>query len=155
MARIVREELWKPADLIIVTTNGYINKNGQLVMGRGAAKQAVEYYNYLPGIAASKIMKVGTMLGNNVYEYFFIARILKTSDNFNQIGLFQVKHRFDEHADLRLIRESSTSLEWYAKEFPDLDIRMNFPGIGFGGLTKKQVLPILSSLPNNVTICHY
>jgi hypothetical protein len=34
-------------------------------------------------------------------------------------------------------------------------IAMNFPGIGWGGLNRLEVLPIISSLPDNVEIWEY
>ncbi len=36
---------------------------------------------------------------------------------------------------------------------PDLKIRLNFPGIGFGCLKREQVELLLTPLPSNITIC--
>lgn len=155
MAKIVKEELWKPADIIFVTTNGYINKQGALVMGRGAALQATKYYPNIAFQAATKAMMLGQQVAGNVYEYNLIPIVMRTRDNFNAVGLFQVKYRYDEKADLELIKKATTMLANYAKLSSNLSFRINYPGIGFGGLTKEVVGPIIEELPGNVTVCYY
>jgi len=50
---------WVPAninpDAICITTNGFVKKNGDAVMGRGCAKRAAELMPGLPGILGSHL----------------------------------------------------------------------------------------------------
>ncbi len=50
---------------------------------------------------------------------------------------------------------------WYPKDHslhreildrPHITVALNFPGIGYGGLNRNEVLPIISILPDNVEI---
>jgi hypothetical protein len=45
-------------------------------------------------------------------------------------------------------------LRQYSQENSNLKIRMNFPGLGDGGLPVDEVVPLLLPLPPTVTICH-
>jgi len=52
------------ADAICITTNGFVKKNGENVMGKGCAKAASLIFPELPKILGDKIL----MYGNNVHE---------------------------------------------------------------------------------------
>jgi hypothetical protein len=69
------------------------------------------------------------------------------------IGLFQVKDHWANKATLELIATSVDILRKLAKtDWKDKKISLNFPGIGNGKLDRKDVLPLLHKLPDNVTI---
>lgn len=58
--------LWThPADLHVITTNGFVKKDGSNVMGRGCAQEASKRYPVLPKALGAKI----TEFGNNVYLF--------------------------------------------------------------------------------------
>jgi len=146
---IVKENLWNEVDhpsLYVVTTNAFIKKNGDLVMGAGAAQQAV---NGLPTIAreCAKVITHGETYG------FRIVR--RPTDTHRGFGIFQVKRFWMEDADTKLIEISAGSLIAYAINHSGVSIRMNYPGIGNGKLSKEEVAPLIDELANYVTICYY
>lgn len=148
MAKIVREELWKHPGhpgMIIVTTNAIVKANGALVMGRGAARQARDR---IPEID----LECGTAARQAAHRYGFHVVRPPTGGKVG-FGIFQVKYHYKELANLELIELAVKKLTNYANEFPDVAIRMNYPGIGHGGLTRQEVEPLLLSLPDNITIC--
>lgn len=80
---------------VVITTNGTLNNQGQLVMGRGIALEAKIRYPNLPKRVAYHL-KVS---GNTVY-----------ADAEYRIFTFPVKHNWWEKADLDLIEKSTQQL---------------------------------------------
>ena len=146
---IVKQDLWNLVDLpaiYVVTTNSYIKNNGSLVMGRGAASQAV---NKIPGIAfdcGKAIANVG-----DPYSFLVIHHPTQIKAGF---GIFQVKRFWGSDAELSLIEQSANRLSEFARKYPNLTIRMNYPGIGNGGLSREDVEPLIKELAKVVTICY-
>lgn len=134
------------ADVILVTTNLIINKQGRLVMGRGAALQAATRYPLLPTELADRIRPWGSK------DYGII--ILKPYANGVRLGAFQVKHHWQDAADPLLIGRSAAILRVIANSMPDSRFVVNYPGIGNGRLAEEQVELILrsSNLPDNVIV---
>jgi hypothetical protein len=61
--------LWDyPADLRVITTNGFVKKDGSCVMGRGCAKQAAEKWLELPRLLGMAITKAG----NKVHVFHWL-----------------------------------------------------------------------------------
>ncbi len=151
MATFHKGDMWDrlgKVDLFCITTNGTIKKDGRLVMGAGIAKEARDR---LPGIdrnLAEAIQRDPT----------FPHTFWPTENNTMQRILpFQVKNHFREMADINLIehscylllREILNRLTLYGYT---ITVALNFPGIGYGGLERNKVLPIISILPDNVEI---
>jgi len=100
--------LWTyPAEGVFITTNGYIKKNGELVMGRGCALEAKQKFPQLP-----------LMLGRAVRSWGNIPMVIyKDSDvlNYNKhLFTFPVKHNWWEQADLNLIKSSANWISRYS-----------------------------------------
>lgn len=133
-------DIYKEADYFIFTGNSYIKQNGALVMGRGMAKEVRDKF---PGI--DKL--IGSKIRESCEQIEFYGLIVD-----EKIGVFQVKYHYDEESLLTLIQCSVSCLKQFAKKHLDKQIHMNYPGIGFGGLTKKEVAPLLKCLSNNVHI---
>jgi hypothetical protein len=121
--------LWThKADWRVITTNGFVKKNGEAVMGAGVAKQARSRFPDLP-----------TRLGN----------FIKTSGNhvgiFEDIGILTmpVKHNWWESADLRLIERSC--LELASLPYSGT-IAVPKPGCGNGKLLWKDVKEVIQPL---------
>ncbi|KKM67861.1 hypothetical protein LCGC14_1466810 [marine sediment metagenome] len=132
--------IYKEADYFVFTGNSFIKNNHALVMGRGMAKQIRDR---IPGIdlrIGKRILKKGPSL----CRYGFI--------HIGKIGVFQVKHTYMEIASLALIEYSTKCLSAFAARHHNAQIHMNYPGIGYGKLTKAYVSPIIKRLPNNVHI---
>lgn len=145
---VVTGDLWseiKTADVVLVTTNAIINKQGRLVMGRGAALEAATRYPALSFELAEKIK----LYGNKPYGVI----VLRPYAHGANLGIFQVKYHFKDNADLFLITNSAKKLGIIAEAFPDMRFAMNYPGIGYGRLKVSDVEPILTShLPDNVFV---
>lgn len=136
--KLLKADLWSSKDPIIgVTTNAYIRKDGCLVMGRGSALEGASKYPNLQKHA-------GMMIAANGNKYGWLV----TPD---KIGLFQVKYTFWQKADLNLIEFSTNLLNRYVNEF-NINVSINYPGIGFGGLKKEEVEPIIKNLDDRVTV---
>ena len=132
-------------DIFLFTGNSYINKKGELVMGRGAALEVKKHYPNIPKILGDKIKEIGKR--HPVFRENYGLIILNSG-----IGVFQVKYHYKDSADLNLINYSAKILSEFAKLKEDKIFHMNFPGIGYGQLDEKDVLPIIEQLPNNVRI---
>jgi len=147
----------QPGTLFVVTTNSTINKRGELVMGRGSAKQLT--------LHARGVAKVfGEVLRQYHMDLYGLCVLTKDllaeklghwCRIFCDIGAFQVKTRFSDRADTNLIRHSATLLLEYAVKHPNLTINMNMPGTGHGHLTEGAVMPYLKPLPKNVNIWRF
>lgn len=145
MILVENRSIWESsADLVVVTTNSSINKYGELIMGRGAAKEAKDRFPLLPKVAGEVVRNLKRMSMNDYGFVFF--------NCFRLPAIFQVKHSFYDKAKLGLIKISTKMLNDFALKNREKSISMNFPGIGYGGLGKEEILPIISVLPDNVSV---
>jgi len=140
--------MWKEyeeSDFFCITTNSYIRKNGALAMGRGVALEAKNRFPKLPFIFGKRI--------KHMSEYYLIDSFEnKLLEEKTRIMAFQVKTHYLDNAEHELIRKSTEELAKLAKTFSKKRFDLNFPGIGYGRLTEKEVLPIIETLPDNVNI---
>lgn len=133
----VTGNLWTyPADIRVITTNGFVKNNGEAVMGRGCALEAAQRWPDLP-------RTLGRLLrqhGNHVFA-------VPPSVGILNLYTFPVKHRWMERADLALIERSAHELV----EALHLDLPAPFsgvcviprPGCGNGQLLWRDVRPLL------------
>lgn len=127
------------ADVICITTNGYVKGNGAAVMGRGVALQAKQRYS---GIEF-EIGRLVKEAGNHVWL---------VSSNGPAIITFPVKHKWNEMADMGLIAKSTYQLMDLIKSMNKLLFVLPRPGCGNGQLSWGDVKPIVSALPDNVHV---
>jgi hypothetical protein len=141
-----------PADLFVVTTNGSVNANGKLVMGKGAARDAARRWPTLSTAAGERLRDPITHeVGPTIYGFIVIGDDKASARP--QVGLFQVKRIWSEKAKLSLIGYSIVLMNHYLSERNDLKIvSLNFPGIGLGGLEYRHVKPLLADLDDRVTV---
>ena len=132
-----------PADGYCITTNSFIKADKTLTMGRGIAQTVRDTYPGFAAQAGALVLKRCGHLG----EY----NLLRVPRRLN-IALFQVKFNFADNADVQLIGRSTAALRAVAERHPQQQYHLNFPGIGNGRLTPEQVLPLIQSLPDNVTV---
>ena len=125
----INGDIWdyhKKGYWVVITTNGYIRKDGACVMGRGVAKEAARKFPMLPFEIGRSIQQ----FGNHVFACNPDTRIIA----------FPVKHNWWEKADIQLIERSCQELA----EFPqELTYYMVRPGCGNGGLDWLDVKPVL------------
>lgn len=125
----IKGNLWEyfGTAIVAVTTNGLVAKSGKAVLGNGCAREAGER---IPGLAA----RLGTLLterGNHV------------QDLGDGIVNFPVEHSPYENPDLKLIERSTKELVALADEKSWKMVVVPRPGCGGGGLSWKEVKPLL------------
>ncbi|RTL07642.1 hypothetical protein EKK58_00275 [Candidatus Dependentiae bacterium] len=126
---------------VCVTTNGIVNADGLLIMGRGVALEAVERF---PGLRRT--------LGQKVRQHGNVPILCPQE----RVISFPTKHHWRDPSDLTLIRASTESLKLCWPIVRDistmagvqpLPICLPKVGCGNGGLDwNTQVLPILNGL---------
>lgn len=134
----VKGDIWHvETPVLVITTNGDINKNGRAVMGRGLAKQATKR---IPGI---EMMLAASLRqhGNNV------------SIICEQLGLpgmpgltvvsYPVKHHWYEDASIGLVLRSAIQLRRLADEHEWSKVVLTRPGCGNGRLQWSEVKPLI------------
>lgn len=128
-----------------ITTNGFVKKNGECVMGRGCAKEASLKYPDMP----RKLGHAISTYGNKLWawpKYMLIT--------------FPVKHQWFEKADIDLIKKSAEELLEWMETFEYDEGHQGFqgtillprPGCGNGQLKWEDVKPVISFLPDNVLV---
>lgn len=132
-------DIWSSgADLICVTTNPIINKRGDVVMGRGTARQAKDRF---PGIA-SRFAEQIRLYGHHV-------QIIWSEP---LIACFPVKHDWKDAADLELIQRSAVELYAMVSAKPSMrhaalpinvEVALPRPGCSNGRLLWENVKPVL------------
>lgn len=154
-----RGDMWSifgVTDWFLITTNPCVRKDGRAVMGRGIAKQAADMF---PGLAE----KFGSILPNLDPWEHPVFTIKTVGYHFGlgvmdcKIGCFMVKDHWKNQARLDIIQNScirlTEILDTITRVYGEpIRVDLNFPGIGNGGLSRDDVLPIIEQLPDNVHI---
>lgn len=134
-------------EAICVTTNGFVNSQGALTMGRGCAREAKVRW---PGIQ----MTAGELVrdqGNNVFlltevdeEGIFLPARLGWPKLLvpYHVLTFPTKHHWREPSDIKLIDKSCQQLRRHVDEAGFNSVVLPRPGCGLGQLTWDEVRPI-------------
>jgi len=136
---------WPTAGLFLVTTNSYLNKQGELVMGRGMALQARHRFG---GLAQAFGQAIAVRCGHLGEHGLLISERWPEA----RVGAFQVKRHWVSRASLSLIRKGTQMLQAWAEEHPEVEIHLSMPGVGNGRRSLQEVLPIMEVLPDNVHV---
>lgn len=131
------------SNIVLFTANAYISVKGELVMGRGFARDVKNWSMRKEGFN-----KIGQQLALYINHLKTYGVVILPS----YIGAFQVKTNFNEPASLDLIRNSALMLKAYADKYRTSTYHCNYPGVGFGQLPPKDVHDLLTSLqlPDNI-----
>lgn len=151
--------MYKKADAICITTNGFVKRNGEAVMGRGIAKQIADLFPQIPIQLGSCINNFGnkvSLLGNfvtiNLISFpvkpktviFDGSNVVSYAANNYKIG--DTVPGFHAKADLKLIEQSALQLVAMCNHTPWKRIILPYPGCGAGELNWSDVKPILDSI---------
>ena len=132
--REVTGNLWDvEADVRVITTNGYIKRNGSAVMGRGVALQAANKDPELPRLLGALLQD----RGNVPIPIDSVAGHLIT---------LPVKHNWYEPADLDLIEASTRELVKIVDDRLFKIVAMPRPGCGNGQRSWEEVKPVIEPL---------
>ena len=81
--KLQQSNIWQDADVldyICITTNAKVKKTGELVMGRGVAKEAKEHEPMLPQLFGSMLLELGTVAqAVSIFVEFFMRYCFKLS----------------------------------------------------------------------------
>ncbi|HXE97229.1 MAG TPA: hypothetical protein VN642_12520 [Dongiaceae bacterium] len=127
-------DIWEYADrgeIIVITSNGSLTRDGRAVIGRGVAKQAALRHPWL----AEKLGRLLAEQGNHVF------------DLGGGIVNFPVEETAWSQPDLRIISRSAGELRLLADRSGWEYIVVPRPGCGGGGLLWHEVKPLLE--------CHF
>lgn len=142
-------DYWKEShnyDLLCVTTNGVVKKDGRLVMGAGIAKEFRDRYTDIDAILGSNV----TLFGNRVFVINWTTKCIIPS-NFvvlpsEFLASFPTKHDWGNPSSIELIIKSAKELVEEVEKYNLRTILLTRPGCGNGGLTWEYVYPILAPL---------
>ncbi len=124
-------DIWEHADrvdVITITTNGSLTRDGRAVFGRGVARQAAHRFPEL----AEKLGRLLAEQGNHVF------------DLGGGITSFPVEETAWSQPDLRIIARSAEELRLLADRSGWKQVVVPRPGCGGGGLAWKDVRPLLA-----------
>lgn len=126
---------------IVITTNGFVKKNGECVMGRGIALQAKERF---PDIART----LGQIISEAGSQVWLLPHRLIS---------FPVKHNWWEKAELKLVETSCKQLlKAVDRGVISSPVYLVRPGCKNGRLDWKDVKPILEKhLDDRFTVVEY
>ena len=140
----IHGNLWdyydKPNYVCMITTNGFVKRNGEAVMGRGCAFEATQR---IPNIAAT--------LGTLIRDRGNIPSLIQQEP---PLYSFPVKHKWWQKADLGLIQNSlfylsqiMMTIGWQKQYFV-----LPRPGCGNGQLEWTSVKPLFVSVSDRVLV---
>jgi hypothetical protein len=120
---------------VAITTNGFVKKNGEAVMGRGVAKEAAQRFPWLPAQLGERTLSAG----NHVQIFSHI-----------RLFTFPVKHHWHEPADPDLIVQSARELRGFLDDPGVLRLPKRVylvrPGCGNGQLRWEDVRPLIAPI---------
>lgn len=130
----VFELMQKDYDAFCITSNGVVKKNGACVMGAGIAKTCRDEFKGIDQRLGARILNGG----NHVYQLgrYEHGRILS----------FPVKHKWNENADLELIKRSCYELNALIEKKGYDKVLLPRPGCGNGKLKWSDVKPVIKDI---------
>jgi hypothetical protein len=152
--KIINADLFTSTDnIILVTANSFITKKGNLVMGAGSALALRNKFRDINRYFGYYILVNYGHLG--VYGCLITAKY--SDDMYKYYGLLQTKKDFKDKSDLNLIKVSVNRLVRIITEYKDTygeipTVSLPMPGVGLGGLSVEEVYPIISVLPDTVSV---
>jgi O-acetyl-ADP-ribose deacetylase (regulator of RNase III) len=147
------------ADVICITTNGFVTTRGEAVMGMGCAKAAAERWPGLRRQLGGLIRKYGNrpMIVGKTPQYrvvsFPVKPVSVINDGTNVVSHAAAKYvagnvvpGFHAIADLDTIEKSALQLVEMANKFGWTRVVIPRPGCGAGELDWADVKPVLEGI---------
>lgn len=148
---------YEDCDALCITTNGFVKKNGEAVMGRGCALEAAKQLPMLPKILGYHLITHG----NQVHYLTYVNNVAVVSFPVKPVeapyvdGVHVVRHMVDKfkigdyvpgwalHAESKIIGNSCLQLVKMADAYGWEKVVLPRPGCGAGELSWGEVKPIL------------
>jgi len=150
----VRIDFWTYAQThnipnLVVTTNGIVKNNGELVMGRGIALQFAQKFPCLP-------QELGQLVENTGNQVYYLHQRLWGNGERVIVFSLPTKHHWKDPSDIKLIEQGLIQLKnLHEHMFPGKFI-MTRPGCGNGGLNwENQVKPLCKQYLNDDFVIVY
>lgn len=153
-------DLYKSGKIVCITTNGFIKKNGQGVLGRGNALAMAQLIPQLPTFLADHIKKNGNIVGP-IFKNIISFPVKPVSGNYNQ-ALNKVKYLYVANstipgyhckASLELIEKSLNQLNELIENHNLKEVYLPLPGCSNGELKFEEVKSILEKGSNKIIYC--
>jgi len=156
-------DLWKQNNIVCITTNGFVKKSGEGVLGRGNALAMARTVPTLPKLLGNFITKYGNRVGF-IYERSIICFPVKpVTGNYSQV-LSHIKKRYKPtdvnipgfwcKADLKIIETSLLQLNLLIEKFKVPRVYLPLPGCSNGQLTFQEIKPLLENASDNITFIY-
>lgn len=134
--------------LLLITTNGVVKNNGDLVMGAGLAKEAVNKF---------KELNLPKILGIRVSKNGNIPSVINTNNPLLKLISFPTKNNWKDNSKISLIENSMKHLVniIYHENFKNYIIITGRPGCSLGGLNWDLVKKVLQrfEISKNMIVC--
>jgi hypothetical protein len=152
MQKVLRKadirDLWKAGEIVCVTTNGYVHKDGRGVMGRGNAKAMADMISELPYRLGLHINTYGNVVGF-IYDRVIAYPVKPIMTSDITLVMDRVKHLYRNknfipgyHCKASLITILNSALQLVTlvdtRKLPK--VYLPVPGIGFGEIDKTSKL---------------
>jgi hypothetical protein len=132
--KLIKGEFWEAAaksDVILVTTNGIVRKDGKLVMGGGIALQFAEKFPSCP-------LAFGKLVSSRGNVPHLISRA-----NGPHLLSNPTKRHYRDPSPLDLVYESACKIKQIVDAHGFSKVLSTPPGCGLGGLHWEEVEPVL------------
>jgi hypothetical protein len=155
-------DLWKQGNIVCVTTNGFVKKSGEAVMGRGNALAMAQAIPELPKVLGTFITKYGNRVGFIYNRSVINFPVKPVSGNYNDL-LTHIQKRYKEtdtnipgfwcKADQQIIETSINQLNDLIIKFKLEQIYLPIPGVNNGQLKLEDIRNILEKSSNRIIYC--
>lgn len=149
--RSLKCDMWlEQADALCITTNGIVKANGQAVMGKGVAKEAVQRFYGIQTLLGKKLQRRGSRVHlltrkDRDIPYIKLPRkneALKVATPWHLVS-FPTKGHWKDASDLKLIATSCKQLKKLVDKMGWEVVLLPRPGCSNGNLNWKDVKSIV------------
>lgn len=153
-----------PCDALCITTNGFVKRDGQAVMGRGCAKQLAQLWPDTPKVLGRLLAAHGNRVnvisaGEPAVLSFPVKPASAISDGSNFVSHMHfpkgnVIPGWACKADLELIKTSAHQLVELTDRMGYRTVILPRPGCGAGELDWETVRPVLAEILDDRFTCY-
>jgi hypothetical protein len=144
--KILNKKLFvHPGDpgMVAICSNASVKTDGRLTMARPSAQKVLSFMPDIDQVCGAQVREVGQ-------DYFFLP-VKLPADGKAGFGLFQVRRKWTDPLDAKLIEQAVVSFGTFARLKPKWHFHLEYPeGHGIG---EEAMGVLLEPLPDNVIVC--